>query len=54
MDVVDVHDNKIIKKNIKLHQGSDERDLSTELWSIYPDVSKAHIRPILKKLTKGN
>lgn len=47
VDVVDLYKEKIIKSDTILSHGRDDEDFDDSVWSLEPDESKAHIRPVL-------
>lgn len=50
VDIVDLKKEKIIKHDVILHQNKKNlSDMDNEIWSIEPDESLSHIRPILRK-----
>lgn len=50
VDIVDIKNLKVIEKSVRLKHGNKDKDIDSRLWSLYPDTSKEHIRPILRKL----
>lgn len=50
VDLIDISENKILDQGVILHHGETEKDFDERLWSMFPDVSKRNIRPILRRI----
>lgn len=50
VDLINIKDEVIIKKDVILKHGETEEEFDKRLWSISPDLSKYNVRPILRKI----